>query len=305
MIAPRSFLFVPGDSERKMAKAEGTAAHAIVLDLEDAVATEHLAAARELVREYLLSRRDRSRQQIWVRINPIESDKALADLARVVAGTPDGLLLPKCGSGQDIARLHHYLTALEIREGVPKGAIHIVAVATETPGSLFEFGTYRGASGRLHGLTWGAEDLSTAVGATTNKGDDGAYGFTYQMARSLCLLGAKAAGVHAIDSILPNFRDAGALAQEVRRARQDGFNAKFAIHPDQVAVINAGFRPDADEIARAREIVAAFEASGGVGAFQVRGLMMDRPHLTQALAILESAEPESSADAGRPRELAR
>jgi citrate lyase subunit beta/citryl-CoA lyase len=285
----RSFLFVPGDSARKMEKAGSTAAHALVLDLEDAVAAERVDAARTLVREYLLAHTDRSRQQVWVRINSLDSDKALADLAMVVAGAPDGVLLPKCPSGAEIVRLDHYLTALEQREGVAKESIKIMVVATETPAAMFQLGSYKDVSRRLHGLTWGAEDLSTAVGASTNKGDDSAYGFTYQLARTLCLLGAKAAGVQAVDTISPNFRDPEALGAEVRRARQDGYTAKFAIHPDQVAVINAGFRPDEREVERARAIVAAFRAADGLGTVQVDGMMVDKPHLTQALQILEAA----------------
>ncbi|MBB5696567.1 HpcH/HpaI aldolase/citrate lyase family protein [Muricoccus pecuniae] len=289
MFTPRSFLFVPGDSARKMAKAGSSGAHALVLDLEDAVAAESLPAARQLVREYLLDHADRSRQQIWVRINPVDGDQALADLAQIVAGAPDGLLLPKCGSGEEVVRLGHYLTALEAREGVAPGTTKIVVVATETPGSIFELGSYSSAGPRLHGLTWGAEDLSTAVGASTNRNDDGTYALVYQLARTLCLLGAKAAGVHAIDTITPDFRDSEGLAREVRRARQDGFTAKFAIHPDQVAIINEGFRPDAREVEHARAIVAAFEAAGRAGAAQLHGMMLDRPHLTQALQILEAA----------------
>ena len=293
MVSPRSYLFVPGDSERKMTKASGTAADALVLDLEDAVAEEHLGTARSLVREYLKAHPDRVAQQIWVRINPLDSKKALDDLAAVVAGAPDGLLLPKCTSGAEIIKLDHYLTALERREGIREGSIRIVAVATETPAAMFELGTYRRASPRLSGLTWGAEDLSTALGASTNKGDDGAYAFTYQLARTLCLLGAKAASVAPIDTIQANFRDPAGFAAEVRRARLDGFTAKFAIHPDQVAIINAGFMPDAADIEKARAIVAAFKSSDGVGAVQIDGKMLDKPHLTQALQILESARERS------------
>lgn len=289
MIAPRSFLFVPGDSARKMAKAGSTAAQALVLDLEDSVAAERLDEARQLVREYLLAHPDRAKQQVWVRINPIDTEKSLGDLAAVVAGAPDGVLLPKCQSGDDITKLDHYLTALEHREGVAAGSIRIIAVATETAAAMFGLGSYRSASPRLYGLTWGAEDLATAVGALTNKGDDKAYGFTFQMARSLCLLGAKAAGVHPVDTIQANFRDTEALSAEVRRAKLDGFTAKFAIHPDQLAPINAGFLPDESEVERARAIVAAFRTSEGVGAAQLNGTMLDKPHLTQALQILEAA----------------
>jgi len=260
-----------------------------VLDLEDSVAAERLPAARQTVREYLLANKDRSRQQLWVRINPLDSGKALDDLAQVVGGAPDGVLLPKCQGGVEIARLDHYLTALETREGVAPGSIRIISVATETAGAMFELGSYRNSSPRLFGLTWGAEDLATALGASTNKGPDGAYAFPYQLARTLCLMGAKAAGVQPIDTVQPNFRDAEGLATEVRIARQDGFTAKFAIHPDQVAGINAGFRPDEKEIEKARAIVAAFKAAEGTGTVQVNGMMVDKPHLTQALQILAAA----------------
>jgi len=288
-MAPRSFLFVPGDSQRKMEKAATSAAHALMLDLEDAVAEERLDEARGLVLAHLKSHTDRERQQVWVRINPIDTPKALADLAVIVAGAPDGVLLPKCLSGADIVRLDHYLTALEQREGVANGSIKIMAVATETAAAMFELGSYRGVSARLHGLTWGAEDLSTAVGASTNRNDDASYAFTYQLARTLCLLGSKAAGVEPIDTIFANFRDPAALAAEVRRARQDGYTAKFAIHPDQVKVINDGFRPDDREVDKARAIVAAFRASDGRGAVQLDGMMLDKPHLTQALQTLQAA----------------
>lgn len=288
MMTPRSFLFVPGDSERKMAKAGTSTAQALVLDLEDSVAADRLEAARQCVRKYLLANTNRARQQLWVRVNPINSDKALIDLAGVVAGAPDGILLPKWGSGADIARLDHYLTALETREGIGVGSIRVMPVATETAASVFELGSYRNVSPRLYGLTWGAEDLSTAVGASTNKGDDAAYAFTYQLAKSLCLLAAKAAGVHAVDTILANFRDPDALRTEVRRARQEGFTAKFAVHPDQVEIINTGFQPDDSEIEHALAIVAAFNASAGTGTIQVNGKMVDKPHLTQALQILEA-----------------
>lgn len=288
-MTPRSFLFVPGDSARKMEKAAGTGAHALILDLEDAVAAERLDEARKLVRDHLRAHSDRSRQQVWVRINPLDSDKALADLSAVVGGAPDGVLLPKCGGGADIARLDHYLAALEQHEGLPADSTRIMTVATETPAALFELGSYRNVSRRLHGLTWGAEDLSTALGASTNKDDDGAYAFTYQLARSLCLLSARGAGVEAVDGIFPDFRDPQGLAAEVRRARLDGYTAKLAIHPDQVAVINAGFRPDEREVEHARAILAAFRSAKGTGAVQVDGKMVDKPHLTQALRILWAA----------------
>ena len=232
---------------------------------------------------------DRERQQVWVRINALDSGKALEDLAAIVGGAPDGLLLPKCRGGDQIARLDHYLSALECRDNVKAESIQIMPVATETAAAMFGLGSYRNVSRRLHGLTWGAEDLATAVGATSNRHDDGTYAFPYQLARSLCLLGAHAAGVRALDTMNANFRGLESLAGEVRRARLDGFSGKFAIHPDQVPVINAGFCPSEAEIAHARAIVAAFESTPGAGAVQVDGMMVDKPHLTQALQILDAA----------------
>jgi citrate lyase subunit beta/citryl-CoA lyase len=288
VITPRSFLFIPGDSERKMAKGGASPAHALMLDLEDSVSAERLPTARQLVREYLAAHTDRSKQQLWVRINPLDSGKALDDLVNIVGGAPDGVLLPKCAGGAEVGQLATYLDALERREEIASGSIRIMAVATETATAMFGLGSYRNVSDRLFGLTWGAEDLATALGASTNRATDGSYAFPFLLARSLCLMGARAAGVHAVDTVLPNFRDNDGLVTEVREARQSGFTAKFAIHPDQVDAINAGFRPDEKEIEKARAIVAAFRQSSGSGTLQVDGMMVDKPHLTQALQILQS-----------------
>ena len=285
----KSLLFVPGDSEKKMAKAGASAASALILDLEDAVSVERIDIARGMVREYLAGRTDRSRQQIWVRVNPLGTPKSLPDLAAVVAGAPDCILLPKVDSGKDIVLLDHYLTALEQREGVAAGSIRIIPVATETPQAMFALDSYRGASPRLAGLTWGAEDLSTAVGASSNRLDSGEYEFTYQLARSLCLVGAHAAGVQAIDTITPDFRDRARLEREVRVSRRAGFTGKIAIHPDQVDGINAGYSPDEDEVRHAQAVVDAFDGAAGAGAVQLEGQMLDKPHLTQALRILAMA----------------
>ncbi|HTP97971.1 MAG TPA: CoA ester lyase [Casimicrobiaceae bacterium] len=285
----KSLLFVPGDSEKKLAKAQAVGASALILDLEDAVSVERIGVARAMVREYLAAHTDRSRTQLWVRINPIDTPLALPDLVGVVPGAPDGILLPKIDSAAQIVLLDHYLTALEAREGVEAGSIRIIPVATETPQAMFNASTYRGCSQRLAGLTWGAEDLSTAVGASTNRVDSGEYEFTYQLARSLCLLGAHAAGVQAIDTITPDFRNHERLAREVRASRRAGFSGKICIHPDQVAGVNAGYAPDEEELAHARAVVDAFARAGGAGAVQLDGKMLDKPHLTQAQRVIALA----------------
>jgi citrate lyase subunit beta / citryl-CoA lyase len=194
--------------------------------------------------------------------------------------------LPKVESAKEVVTLDHYLTALEQREGLAAGTIRIMTVATETPQALFALDTYRGASARLVALTWGAEDLSTAIGASTNRVETGEYEFTYQLARSLCLLGAHAAGVQAVDTLTPDFRDHERLAREVRASWRAGFSGKIAIHPDQVDIINAGYSPDGDEVRHAHAVVDAFERAGGAGAVQLEGKMLDKPHLTQALRVL-------------------
>lgn len=285
----RSLLFVPGDSEKKLGKGAASGADALILDLEDAVSVERIGIARQMVAEYLQARRTRQGQQLWVRINPLSTPLALPDLAAVVGAAPDGIVLPKADAPADLQRLDHYLTALEVRDGVAPGSIGILPVATETPAALFALGGYAGASARLRGLTWGAEDLSTTIGASTNRDDAGAFDLTYQLARSLCLLAAAGAGVQAIDTLTVDFRDTAALQAEVRRARRQGFSGKIAIHPDQVATINAGFAPDAQELAHARRVVEAFESAGGAGTVQLDGKMVDKPHLTQALRLLAAA----------------
>lgn len=287
-MALRSLLFVPGDSERKLAKAAGVGADALVLDLEDAVDASRLPMARGMVREYLEAPRQGA-TDIWVRINPLDSGLALADLAAVVRGGPAGIMLPKGCGARDVVVLAQYLDALEARDDVAPGSIGILPVATETPQAMFALGEFRGSSTRLRALTWGAEDLAAAVGASTNRQENGDYDFTYHMARSLCLLGAHAAGVAAIDTIWGNFRDAQGLERDAARARRAGFTGKIAIHPDQVASINAAFTPDQAELDRARRIVAAFEEAKDVGTLQLDGEMLDRPHLKQAQRILAMA----------------
>jgi len=283
----RSMLFVPGDSERKLAKGESCGADALVLDLEDSVPGDRIAVARSMVREYLGSHRDRSHQQLWVRINPLSTDKALADLAAITGGAPDGIMLPKADSGADVVVAGHYLSALEVREGLQEGSIRIFAVATETAPALFALGTFAGCSPRLAGMTWGAEDLSAALGAATNRDEKGELEFTYRLARSLCLAGAVAAGVQPLDTVFVDFRDSEGLRAESRAAARAGFTGKIAIHPDQVPIINEAFTPSTAEIAHARRVVEAFAA--GAGTVALDGKMLDMPHLKQAQRILSRA----------------
>ncbi len=287
-LMPRSFLFVPGDRERKIAKAAGLKPDAVILDLEDAVAAERRPAAREIIRSFLASGQPGKAMQRWVRINPLAEDAALDDLAAVVGGAPDGIVLPKTHSGADVSRLSFMLDALEAREGIARGSIRIMPVATETPEAIFALGTYRAASARLAALTWGAEDIAAAVGATTNRRGDGIYDDLYRLSRTLCLTGAKAAGVPAIDTIWPDFRDLDGLRADASAARRQGFSGKMAIHPDQVAVIHEAFKPSAAELDHARRVVAIF--AKGVGAASLDGKMLDMPHLKQAQNIIAMAE---------------
>ena len=285
----RSMLFVPGDSERKLAKGAGSPADALILDLEDSVAAERTEIARGLVREYLDAHPDREARQLWVRINPLSTPLALADLAAVVAGRPDGIVLPKPHSGADVAVLDYYLSALEVRDGVAAGSVKIIPVATETAGAVFTLGSYAGCSARLVGMTWGAEDLAAALGASTNRAAHGGFAFTYEMARSLCLAGAVAADVQPLDTLYADFRDPDGLAADSRASRQTGFTGRLAIHPDQVSVINEAFTPDPAEVAHAQRVVDAFAASPGTGVVGLDGMMLDMPHLKQARRVLAMA----------------
>ena len=283
----KSLLFVPGDSEKKLAKAASTGADALLLDLEDAVSQDRLPIARGLVLDYLKSH-DRSSQQVWVRINPLNTPLSLPDLVAVMPGKPDGIVLPKPLNASDVLQLDHFLSALEQREGINAGHTRILPVATEVAGALFSLNTYASCSARLAGLTWGAEDLATAVGASTNKKDNGEFDDTFVLARSLCLLAAAHAGVQAIDTLSVDFRHADSLQADVQRAKRQGFSGKLAIHPDQVAIINAGFTATPEELQHAQRIVDAFAQAGGAGAVQLDGKMVDKPHLTQALRLLST-----------------
>ena len=282
----RSMLFVPADSERKLAKAYAIGADALILDLEDAVAASRKDAARSMARAYLDDRPQRT-AQLWVRINPLDHADVLADLCAVVGGRPDGIMLPKAAGPADIAQLGHWLDALEAREGVAAGSIGIMPVASETPAAALAMPSYADARlQRLVGLTWGAEDLSAAIGASTNRADDGGWDMTYRMVRSTCLLAAHAAGVQPIDTLHADFRDVAGLRTSSEQASRQGFTGRLAIHPDQVAVINAAFSPTAQDVAHARRVVAAFAADATLGTTSLDGHMLDRPHLAQAERVL-------------------
>ena len=280
--AARSLLFAPGDSERKIAKAGASGADLVLLDLEDSVAAANKPQARRIVCGHLKS--TARAQPQWVRINPLDGEHALTDLAAVVHARPDGILLPK-GSRAEAERLHHYLTALEAAAGLEIGGIAPAVIATETAQAMFGLGDYAGCP-RLAALTWGAEDSATALGATGNRGADGRYDAPYQLLRSLCLMGSVAAGVAPVETIHGDFRDLDGLAQVAADARRAGFRGMLAIHPDQVPVINAAFGASAEEIAEAEAVVAAFAANPGAGVVGLGGAMLDLPHLRRAEAVL-------------------
>lgn len=288
MKAPlRSLLFVPGDAERKIEKALATKADAVVLDLEDSVTAARKPVARELVAAVLSTPAAAGAPQRWVRINPITTPDALADLAAIVRGRPAGILLPKAEGTADVARVSLYLDALEARDGLAPNSIAVIPVVTETARATLLLQTYAEATlPRLYGLTWGAEDLSASLWASTNMDDDGRLALTYRVARSLTLCAAKAAGAEAVDTVYPNFRDADGMRRSCIAARREGFSGRFAIHPDQIAIINETFSPSADDVAFAERVVAAFAAAPEAGALAVDGKMLDRPHLVQAERVL-------------------
>ena len=280
----RSWLFAPGDSERKMEKATAGTADIVLLDLEDAVAEGEKPKARSMVAAFLTANA-RERQRLWVRINPIQGPHGLADLVAIVGSRPGGIMLPKSRGRADAELLDHYLTALEAAAGTECGTTQVIVLVTETADAMFTTGSYGGAA-RVVALTWGAEDLADALGASANRDEDGSYGFTYQLARSLCLVGATAAGVSAIETIHGDFRDEAGLRKRAMEVRRAGFRGMLAIHPAQVDVINEAFTPSTEELARAQEIVDLFAANPGVGAIGHKGAMLDRPHLARAQALL-------------------
>lgn len=285
----RSMLFVPADSERKLAKAADGPADALILDLEDAVADSRKTIARSMAAECISARAGQAGPALYVRINPLDSDWALGDLATVCVPGLAGVVLPKIRSVADITRLAHGLDCLEARAGMAAGSVKIVAVATETPEAILHMPGYASAAAgleRLAGLTWGAEDLSSAIGAASNRDTSGEYSPLYVLAGSLCLAAAAAAKVPAIDTLYVDFKDEQGLIASCRASHNRGYRGRIAIHPAQVEPINASYSPSAQALAHAQRIVDAFAANPQAGALSIDGAMVDKPHLTQARRTL-------------------
>lgn len=283
----RSMLFVPGDRPERFAKAEASGADAVILDLEDAVTPANRPRARAEVAGYLRS--SPRAVPLWVRINPVDTDDALQDLAAVAAARPDGILLPKARSGEDVRRLDHWLEAMEASHGFAKDSIRVVPLVTECAAAVLHAASFAPAPRRVHGLTWGAEDLAADLGALGNKGPDGEFEAPYLAARTACLLAAAAAGVAAVDTVDTEFADVAGVERRARDSRRAGFVAKLAIHPAQIAAIHAAFTPSPQEVEWARRVLQAFREAPGLGAVQLDGRLLDRPHVRQAERILAAA----------------
>ncbi|MGH6870211.1 MAG: HpcH/HpaI aldolase/citrate lyase family protein [Rhizomicrobium sp.] len=277
----RSLLFVPADSERKLARAASSPADALILDLEDAVAAENRPKARALAKEFLKGDHP---QSLWVRVNPLGSDDFIRDVEAMVASRPAGFIVPKPDGPHTLGVIDAHLITREVNAGLPRGTIKLIPVASETPIAALSLQDYRSPPPRLAAMTWGAEDLAAALGAVTNRDEHGAFLFTHRMVRSLCLIAAKAAGVDAIETLHADFRDRAGLERAARSAQREGFSGMLAIHPDQVEPINAAFTPSAGDVEHAKKVVAAFASGAGVASLD--GKMLDQPHLKQAKHVL-------------------
>jgi citrate lyase subunit beta/citryl-CoA lyase len=288
----RSFLFVPADSAKKLDKAMASGADALIVDLEDSIALDRKESARQSAAAFLKEATAGSnRPYLLVRVNGLQTGLTDADLDAVAPAKPDAIMLPKAEGGAAVVHADAKLAVTEAVSGLPDGAIKILPIATETAAALFLVGTFAGASARLIGLTWGAEDLSAELGAQANRDAQGRFLDPYRLARSLCLAGAAAAQVPAIDTVYVDFRDQQGFRRECEDACRDGFTGKIAIHPAQVPTINEVFTPTAEALARAQEIVEAFAQNPGAGVVGIGGVMYDRPHLAKAKRLLEAAKP--------------
>lgn len=285
----RSLMFVPGDSEKKLSKAQALGADGVVLDLEDSVVPARKDLARGMTADFLRAHQD-APCEWWVRINPLDGEYVMQDLAAVVPAAPAGVMVPKPDSPLDVERISNFIDILEVEHGLEPGSVGIIPVATETPAAVLNIGDYQYANPRIRALTWGAEDISAAVGATTNVDEAGRWLPPHQVTRSLCLFAAYAANAQAMDTVMADFRDLEGLERVCNEARRDGFTGKMAIHPGQVEVINAAFTPSAEELEHARAVIAAFAENPDAGTLQLDGKMIDRPHLTQAERIVALAE---------------
>lgn len=287
----RSLLFVPGDSDRKQARALSSGADVVILDLEDSVAPDRKISARAQVKEFLDAAHGATgpRPQLYVRINALSTDLWQSDVLDVLAGRPDGIMLPKPASGEDVHHLAVTIGTGEDHFGIASGTTRIVPIVSEVAASLLAMPSYVGSSSRLAGLAWGGEDLSADLGATTDRDAFGRLTSPFALARDLTLITAIAAGVQAIDTVFVDFRDLEGLASEARNAARDGFTAKLAIHPDQVSYINAAFTPTPEAIARSQAIVRLFAENPGSGVISLEGRMLDRPHLLRAERLLARA----------------
>jgi citrate lyase subunit beta/citryl-CoA lyase len=283
----RSLLFVPGDSERKLEKAFSAGADVVIVDLEDSVSRENKPLARRLAPDVI--RTQRGSALIYVRVNDLSTGLTDDDLAAIVPAQPHGIMLPKSQGGADVQHLSTKLRVAEIENGLPDGGIRIIPIVTETGLATLSTATYPNCSPRLAGLTWGAEDLSAAIGAHTARDEHDRYTDVFRYARAVTILAASAAEVPAIDTVFVNFRDIDALRAECLEAERDGFTAKLAIHPAQVPVINEVFTPSAEAVAHAEAVVAAFTAAGNPGVVGMDGHMYDIPHLKRAERLLTRA----------------
>ena len=284
----RSLLFAPGDSDKKMAKAAECGADCVILDIEDSVAASRKPIARDMVRDYLQAGTN-PKVEFWVRVNPLDGPYALHDIAAVVPAMPTGIILPKTNNAGDLVQVSHFIDVLEAEHGIAPGSIGIIPVATETAAAVFGLGSYNKSTPRLRGLTWGAEDLGAAVGASSNLEASGQWTSPYVLVRSLCLFAAHASGVQAVDTVMADFRDLVGLERVCNDARRDGFTGKIAIHPAQVPVINQAFTPSDAEVAHAQAVLALFTANPDAGTMQLDGKMIDKPHQVQAERIVAMA----------------
>ena len=284
----RSLLFVPADGGAKLEKAMASGADAVIVDLEDSITPERKPQARAAALEFLKANNGKKdRPRLLIRINGLDTGMTDADLDAIVAGKPDAVVFPKAEGGASVIHLDAKLTAREAIAGLPEGQIKILAQAVESAAGLFAAGTFRAVSARLIGLTWGPEDLSAELGAEANRDTAGLLTEPYRLARSMCLYGAAAAKLPAIETVYVDFRNSEGLRRDTQDARRDGFTGRLAIHPAQVPIINEVFTPTAEQIAKAKAVVAAFAAQPNAGAVGIDGKMYDRPHLVRAQALLE------------------